>query len=103
MKYGLINPNNNRILDVADREFPVARPLFWTTVADDVDPRTHRYSDGAVVPVTPTPEDPLPVLVSPHAKIDDLARALIDKGVLREQDLPERSRPGPPGRGGGRP
>ena len=64
MKKALIH--GNRICQVENESFPVAEPLFWVDVDDDVRPDTHEWRDGAAALITaPEPEPPtVPAVVS---------------------------------------
>lgn len=51
----------NRICQIESEIFPVAEPLHWVDVDDDVQPHTHEWRDGAAVPI-PEPEPQAPVI-----------------------------------------
>lgn len=78
MKTALIY--GNRICQVENESFPVAEPLFWVDVDDDVQPHTHEWRDGAAVPI-PEPEPQEPLIPD---RITSVAgkRALLRAGLL---------------------
>lgn len=77
MKKALISPNELifnyddppvqigvRVAEVAETEFPVASPLFWTDCSDEIEADVYYYSDGKfeVVPLPPPPVPPSEVV-----------------------------------------
>lgn len=75
MKQALINPEQYcmsyddppvelgvYVIEVADAEFPVAEPLFWTSCDDDVAAYQFYWNAGQFYPV---PNPPVPVPVQP--------------------------------------
>ena len=67
MKQALIY--GNRICQVENESFPVAEPLFWVDVDDDVRPDTHEWRDGAAALIpAPEPEPPIVPAVVSRAK-----------------------------------
>lgn len=65
MKYALISPAENwRFCEVSERAFPVAPPLLWVEVQDDVSVVTHDYVDGSFVAKPPPPPPPPPAPAS---------------------------------------
>lgn len=82
MKKALIY--GNRICQVENESFPVAEPLFWADVDDDVQPHTHEWRNGAAVPI-PEPEPEQPVV--PESVTQRQARlALLQMGKLNEAE-----------------
>lgn len=74
----------NRICQIEDEAFPVAEPLFWVDVDDDVRPDTHEWRNGAAVPIPePEPEPPtVPAVVSRAKGKIVLIRAGLWQSVL---------------------
>jgi hypothetical protein len=82
MNKALVRPDMARIYQIVptDKTFPVAPPLEWIDVPDDVTERHTRKEDGTFEPEpVPAPEPPSP--------IELLIAALIRKGVLSKEDL----------------
>lgn len=74
----------NRICQVENESFPVAEPLFWVDVDDDVRPDTHEWRDGAAA-LIPEPEPAPPVV--PESVTQRQARlALLQIGKLDEAE-----------------
>lgn len=74
----------NRICQVENESFPVAEPLFWVDVDDDVRPDTHEWRDGAAA-LIPEPEPAPPVV--PESVTQRQARlALLQMGKLDEAE-----------------
>lgn len=46
MKHALINAETGQIIEVTTAEFPIAHPLAWIDVDDNVSPETHTYNTG---------------------------------------------------------
>lgn len=54
----LISPlENNRIVDVVQKEFPVALPLYWLDCASDVTTEWTFNEKGFTAPVVPSPSN----------------------------------------------
>lgn len=75
MKRALISPTESaqdgqRIAQVADKDFPVAPPMFWTDCDDDVTPETHYWREKSVT------QNPAPIIAPPSQRDIDRADAL---------------------------
>lgn len=78
MKQALIY--GNRICQVENESFPVAEPLFWVDVDDDVRPDTHEWRDGAAALIPET--EPAPPVVPESVTMRQARLALLAAGKL---------------------
>lgn len=84
MKKALIY--GNRICQVENESFPVAEPLFWVDVDDDVQPHTHEWRDGAAVPIPEPAVDKEDLAAS----IDDAVAAIYARYNRFQAEYTER-------------
>ncbi len=84
MRYALVEPSG-RIAQIEQAPFPVAAPLQWVEVADEV-MAAWNYRDGAAIESEPEPE-PGPAQPSLEERIAALETALIAKGMLTQVEI----------------
>jgi hypothetical protein len=88
MPYALIEPSG-RIAEIASEPFPVAAPLQWVEVADEVT-TAWRYENGAALAPELEPEFE-PEQPSLEERIAALEAALIAKGMLTQAEIADRA------------
>ena len=84
----LIDPRSNRVCQLANSEFPVARPLLWVDATGSELPDSTTYANGQFVAavVTPVVIEPSPLELL-QQQVSDLQSALIARGTIALTDI----------------